>query len=305
MKTQDLNGILLIDKPLDISSNALLQKVRYHLGKPKAGHAGTLDPLATGMLIVCLGHATKINQFLLNKSKYYTATLQFGIQTDSEDKEGKIIAQYDLSQVSLQLLTIEKVLATLLGKQQQIPPQYSALKHQGKPMYEYARKGIKVDKPAREITIHHITIVSFSQPYLTLGIHCSKGTYIRSLVRDIGLKIGCGATLTALRREWIEPFENANNMLSLEKCLSLTTDEILNNHLLPIDSAIKDLPKIILTEQEELKFKQGQKINLPEKELLNSIKSNSLYRIYNKEAECIAIGESKENLLKTKRLLIT
>lgn len=302
-----MNGILLIDKPGDFSSNGVLQKIRHHLGKPKAGHAGTLDPLATGMLPICLGKATKINQFLLDKAKYYTATLKFGVQTTTDDITGDVIATYDISPITLELAPIRQVIDQFIGQQKQLPPQYSAIKHQGRPLYSYARKGIYINKPKRDIHIYHLDIIALTPPYLTLEVHCSKGTYIRSLVRDIGEKIGYGATLTRLRREWIEPFGNreqgANNMLSLKECLSLKRETIINNYLYPMDSAIATMPSIQLEKMDEIKLKQGQKIQV----LSNTdegLSRSHLYRIYNEEKMFIAIGEMRDGILKTKRLLI-
>lgn len=301
-----LHGILLIDKPSSLTSNKVLQKIRYHLGKPKAGYAGILDPLATGMLPICFGRATKINQFLLDNAKCYTATLQFGIQSDSEDIDGNIIKQQDLSTTDMTLSTIRETLRRFIGKQEQAPPQYSALKHQGKPLYSYARRGIYIPKPKRSIHIYHLDIVSFEKPYLTLSVHCSKGTYIRSLVRDIGLTMGCGATLVKLRREWVKPFgnkeEGAKKMLLFDDLLSLSQKNIINNHLLSADTAILTLPAITLNEVEETKLKHGQTIRLSEESLIYCT-TPSMCRVYNAKKQCIAVGQLYDDKLKSKKLL--
>jgi tRNA pseudouridine55 synthase len=309
-----LNGILLINKPTGISSNAVLQRIRHSCGKPKAGHAGTLDPLATGMLPICFGQATKVNQFLLDKAKYYTVKLRLGVQTDTEDREGNIISHQDISDNQYTLAHIEQVLQNYLGKQQQIPPQFSALKHQGKPMYEYARKGIKVSKPAREITIHQLDIIDFDFPFVTCSVHCSKGTYIRSLVRDIGKDLGCGAVLEELHRDWSEPFVKGEGrgkndglpMLELNQCLELSQSQI-EEWLLPIDYAIQDFLSLSLDEQEANRLKFGQRILLSDLQLDEYTEVNQttqkLCRIYNNKEELIAIGEIIENVLKTKRLV--
>jgi len=216
-KFQEEGEILLVDKPLDWTSFDVIQRLRNCWGIRKAGHSGTLDPKATGLLIVCTGRQTKsIDQFA-NLEKEYTGTFQIGIQTPSFDLETEVTQRSDCSGVTLELL--ESTVKRFVGRQLQTPPMYSAVKHHGKPLYEYARRGKTLDRKPKHIEIHELSILSFAPPEVSFRVVCSKGTYIRSLVSDIGAALGCGATLIALRRTRIGSFrvEDARTIEELER----------------------------------------------------------------------------------------
>lgn len=213
-----INGVLLLDKPKGMSSNQAIQKVKYILNAEKVGHTGTLDPMATGLLPVCLGEATKFANYLLDGDKTYIATLQFGIVTDSGDSEGNIISR---NEVHVNLDAIKSTLIKFTGPITQIPPMYSALKHNGRRLYEYAREGITIERDARQINIYHLNFLTYDTNLAQLVIEAkvSKGTYIRTLAEDIGNELGCGASLIALRRTQTNQFsiDQAVNFISLEE----------------------------------------------------------------------------------------
>src|SRR5690625_4489183 len=201
------DGILLLDKPLGLSSNQALGRARRALGIRKAGHAGTLDPMASGLLVLCFGQATKVAGYLLEADKRYEATVRLGVSTDSGDAEGAVLESRPVPDFSAD--EIEAVLDKFRGAIEQTPPMYSALKRKGKRLYELARQGKTVERKQRAVTIHALTLTDFSENELQLTVHCSKGTYVRSLAMDIGRALGCGAHLTALRRAASQPFELA------------------------------------------------------------------------------------------------
>ena len=203
---QMLDGVLLLDKPEGLSSNHALQRAKRALDARKAGHTGTLDPFATGLLVCCLGRATKISASMLEADKIYVATLRFGIETDSGDLTGTPVYQALLSFAGVQRDDLESVLCEFRGDIMQVPPMHSALKRDGKPLYEYARQGIVLDRPPRALTIHELEILEFGPLQAQLLVHCSKGTYIRTIAQDIGRRLGCGAHLVALRRTGVGPF---------------------------------------------------------------------------------------------------
>jgi tRNA pseudouridine55 synthase len=203
---QMLDGVLLLDKPEGLSSNHALQRAKRALDARKAGHTGTLDPFATGLLVCCLGKATKISAHMLNADKGYVATVQFGQETDSGDLTGNIVSSAPEGFEGVQRTDLERVLLNFKGDIEQIPPMYSALKRDGKPLYEYARLGIELDRPPRPVSIHHIEVLSFEPLEAVIAVQCSKGTYIRTLAQDIGRQLGCGAHLKALRRTSVGPF---------------------------------------------------------------------------------------------------
>lgn len=204
---QVVDGWLLLDKPVDLSSNHALQRAKRLIDAQKAGHTGTLDPFATGLLICCFGRATKIAGHLLEADKTYTATLLFGIETDSGDLTGEVVAQADSAFEGVSEKDLAAVLPTFKGAIQQVPPMTSALKHQGRPLYAYAREGITIDRPPREVKIHAIELLSCSGRTASIKVSCSKGTYIRTLAQDIGRALGVGAHLVALRRDCVGSFD--------------------------------------------------------------------------------------------------
>jgi tRNA pseudouridine55 synthase len=209
---QVLDGVLLLDKPAGLSSNHALQRAKRTVDAAKAGHTGTLDPFATGLLLCCMGRATKISGALLNADKAYQATIAFGIETDSADLTGNVVARAPDDFVGVQRSALEAVLLRLIGVQSQVPPMYSALKRDGKPLYEYARAGIELEREPRSVTLHQLDLVSLFDDGRSakINVACSKGTYIRTLAQDIGRALGCFAHLSALRRTEIGPFSLAN-----------------------------------------------------------------------------------------------
>ncbi|HZH57219.1 tRNA pseudouridine(55) synthase TruB [Yanghanlia caeni] len=202
-----IDGVLLLDKPEGLSSNHALQRAKRALDARKAGHTGTLDPFATGLLVCCLGRATKICGPMLDADKCYEATLRFGEETDSGDLTGNVVARAPADFSAVERSELEQVLAQFRGEIEQVPPMYSALKRDGKPLYEYARQGIELERPARRVTIHELELLAFDGASARVRVACSKGTYIRTLAQDIGRRLGCGAHLSALRRTRVGPFD--------------------------------------------------------------------------------------------------
>jgi len=211
---QLLDGVLLLDKPEGLSSNHALQRAKRALDARKAGHTGTLDPFATGLLVCCFGRTTKIAGAMLNADKIYEATLAFGSETDSGDLTGNVVSTAEAFQ-SVERDAFDSVLPAFRGEIQQIPPMYSALKRDGKPLYKYAREGIEVEREPRQVSIHDLQVLAFDGQQAKISVHCSKGTYIRTLAQDIGRALGCGAHLVALRRTAVGPF-SIDNAVSLE-----------------------------------------------------------------------------------------
>jgi len=215
------NGIFILDKPIGISSNHALQKVKRLLRAKKAGHSGTLDPLATGMLPIFLGKSTKLTSRLLDADKTYAVTMQLGVRTNTADREGEVIATRDVPYFSV--ADINSAFNHFRGTISQIPSMFSALKHCGVPLYEYARKGITIDRPERTITIYELKIISFKNNHVDFTVRCSKGTYVRTLVDDVGEKLGCGAHVTQLRRLSVGQFLE-NQMMTMEQLIALTKE---------------------------------------------------------------------------------
>jgi tRNA pseudouridine55 synthase len=219
-----LDGVLLLDKPVGLSSNHALQRAKRAMDAQKAGHTGTLDPFATGLLVCCMGRATKISGAMLNADKGYRATIAFGQETDSGDLTGVVVSQAPADFVGVAQARLEEVLATFLGTQMQIPPMVSALKRDGKPLYEYARQGIVLEREPREITIRHIELLSFTPMHAEIQVQCTKGTYIRTLAQDIGRVLGCFGHLSALRRTQVGPFM-LDQAVELETLQSMESPE--------------------------------------------------------------------------------
>lgn len=304
MKKNSINGLLLLDKPLGLSSNAALQKAKRIFNARKAGHTGTLDPLATGMLPICFGETTKFTQFLLDADKTYETTAKLGVITDSGDSEGQVIERREIADVSLE--KVNAALEKFRGEQNQIPSMFSAIKQQGTPLYELARAGISVPREPRKITIHQLELVNFSSDEISLVVRCSKGTYIRSLVEDIGLELGCGAHVTALRRTAVADFK-IEKMVTLESLLALSEkklEEELFETLLPVDSLVQYLPAIQLYQQDVDSLKKGQRVKIVEAKKYGS--ESELVRVYDPENQFIGLCEiHSDGLLKPKRLLST
>lgn len=259
---RDLHGIVLLDKPLGLSSNQALQAVRRLLRASKGGHTGALDPLATGLLPLCFGEATKLAGSLLGARKAYLAECRLGITTDTADSEGEIVRQLPVP--PLDAAAIETALARLRGRILQVPPMYSALKHDGERLYAKARRGEVVDVPAREVDVHRLELLERDGETLRLLVECGSGTYVRSLAVDLGEDLGCGAHLTALRRIWVEPFREPQmvTLAQLEQAAE-QGDEALLAWLLPVSAGLSDLPVLHLDEAQSMAISRGQQISLP------------------------------------------
>ena len=253
---RDIDGVFLLDKPQGMSSNDIMQKVKRLFQANKAGHTGALDPLATGMLPICLGEATKFSQFLLDADKRYVVTAKLGERTDTSDAEGQVVETRSVNVETSQILT---ALEQFRGDILQVPTMFSALKHNGKPLYEYARAGITVEREARPITIFELNFIEYQAPFLTLEVHCSKGTYIRTLVDDLGEVLGCGAHVTVLRRTAVADYP-AEKMMTWDALQALAEQGDLDQHLLPIDTAVSKLPALKLNAEQSKGIGFGQRV---------------------------------------------
>ena len=253
---RDIDGVFLLDKPQGMSSNDIMQKVKRVFQANKAGHTGALDPLATGMLPICLGEATKFSQFLLDADKRYVVTAKLGERTDTSDAEGQVVETRPINVETSKILT---ALEQFRGDILQVPTMFSALKHNGKPLYEYARAGITVEREARPITIFGINFIEYQAPSLTLEVHCSKGTYIRTLVDDLGEVLGCGAHVTVLRRTAVADYPT-EKMMTWDALQALAEQGDLDQHLLPIDTAVSKLPALKLNAEQSKGIGFGQRV---------------------------------------------
>lgn len=286
--------MLLLDKPLGFSSNQALQKVKWLFQAAKAGHTGTLDPLATGLLPLCFGEATKFAHYLTDADKTYIATIKLGITTNTGDAEGEVLATHS---VNVSPAQFAQACAQFVGEISQIPPMYSALKHEGKALYEYARAGVEIERASRLITIHSIQVNSFEYDVANISVSCSKGTYIRTLAEDIGAVLGCGAHLIGLRRT-----KTAN--YSIDQAVTLTQFEAMTLEqrqaaLMPMDSAVLHLPAIILDADSTHYLRQGQAV------WQSGISAKGLLRLYNEQQEFLGLGEQdSDGKIAPKRLII-
>ncbi len=261
-KGRDVNGILVIDKPQGVTSNGILQQVKRLFGAAKAGHTGALDPLATGVLPLCFGEATKFSQMMLDSDKAYIATARLGIRTETGDSEGAVVAEKPVPD-GLTADLLEPVLDGFRGDIQQVPSMYSALKHKGRPLYEYAREGIEVERPARPVTIYELTLLDIRENELDIAVSCTKGTYIRSLVEDIGEALGCGAHVTALRRTMASGFTLANAHAVSDLEAMRERGESLDGLLLAPDAALSMFPEHRLAGQALVSILNGQPVRIP------------------------------------------
>ena len=252
---QRVDGVLLLDKPSGLSSNAALQRARRALNAEKAGHTGTLDPLASGLLPLCFGEATKFARFLLDADKRYTATVRFGTTTTTQDAEGDVVAT---ALVNLDRAAIEAALPAFRGTILQVPPAFSALKHQGRSHYEYARAGIDVPRAAREVRIAALILTAWNSPDAMLDVECSKGTYIRALAADLGDALGCGAHLAALRREGTGGF-SIDDAVTLDALEALPPDAQMRA-LLPVDALLAELPRLAVDAADAQRLRDGRAI---------------------------------------------
>ena len=246
---EDITGVLLLDKPLDLSSNHALQRAKRAFNANKAGHTGTLDPFATGLLVCCFGRATKISTLMLEADKSYRATLKLGAETDSGDLTGEVVQGAELDGLDLGRERVLEVLQQFTGEISQIPPMHSALKRDGKPLYEYARQGIVLEREPRQVTIYSIELVSLDTDSMVIDVACSKGTYIRTLAQDIGRALGCYAHLTALRRLSVGDFALAE-AVSLEQVQKVAEEDgsaALQDYLIPLEQVpVRWVPEKLL-----------------------------------------------------------
>ncbi len=290
---KNIDGIILLDKPIGYSSNQALQKVKHLFQAAKAGHTGTLDPLATGLLPLCLGEATKFAQYLTDANKTYVATLKLGQTTTTGDAEGEVLVE---AAVDCDVDKFSQVCAQFVGVIDQTPPMYSALKHEGKPLYEYARAGIVIDRPSRSVTISEITVNRFEGDVAEITVKCSKGTYIRTLAEDIGSTIGCGSHLIGLRRTETANYDIAQT-ITLEQLEALSEDE-RKQQLHPVDSAIVAFPKVIVTEYNVERIRQGQTITQASDAAVGFV------RMYDENDHFLGLGDHQsEDVVVPKRLI--
>ena len=295
MKTnkKNIHGIVLLDKPSGMTSNVALQKVKRLFNAKKAGHTGSLDPLATGLLPICLGQATKISEYLLHSDKKYTTTIKLGETTDTLDSEGEVLETKEIDVSDDQL---QDALAQFRGEIKQVPPMYSALKKDGQPLYKLARKGEVIDRPARDMTVHSLEANRFDQFHVQLTVHCSSGFYIRSLTGDLGQVLGCGAHVVELRRTAIKS-------IGLDQTFSLSELEKLpnqNDAILEIDSLIKELPELIINGEQAQDLLHG-KLTMA----VNN-QSTPLSRLYTDNGKLFGIGRVNDDYqLKTDKIFIT
>ena len=279
-----VSGVLLLDKPVGWTSNAALQAVKHLYQAAKAGHTGSLDPLASGLLPICLGEATKLSGFLLNADKGYRFTCRLGVTTTTGDAEGEVVAVRPVGPLSRE--SMEAALRRFVGTIRQIPPMYSALKHNGQPLYKLARKGMEVERAPREVTVRELHLLRLDDEELECELRCSKGTYVRTLATDLGEILGCGAHVAALRRTAVEPYDAAR-MVTLESLREWAEQGLaaLDAHLLPPDSAVTQWPAVRVGGDAAFYLRQGQPVLAPR------APSQGWVRLYQDEQRFFGIGE--------------
>ena len=303
-----LNGVLLLDKPKGLSSNAALQQVKRLFGAAKAGHTGSLDPLATGMLPICFGEATKFSQFMLDADKVYRARGLLGIRTASGDTDSEIISQKGVPDFSAE--DIDAVVQQFLGASEQVPSMYSALKYNGQPLYKLARQGIEIERKARPILISRIELLDFDGKEFEIELHCSKGTYVRSLIDDIGEKLGCGAHVIELHRISVDGFD-ATEMHTMEELENLVEQRAadsalstLENLLLPVAATVDGLPEVELNDLLAHYIKQGQAVFVPNTKVEGQVAL--LNREASDENKFLGVGEMLDDgRIAPRRLVMT
>jgi tRNA pseudouridine55 synthase len=302
-----VNGILVLDKPPAESSNRSLQTAKRLYFAQKAGHTGSLDPLATGVLPLCFGEATKFSQFLLDSDKAYRSTFKLGVITASGDADGEVLERRDASAVSE--AEVDAELKRFAGDIEQVPSMFSALKHQGQPLYKLARQGIEVERKVRQVTVYEIALIAFrssavtgAEPEADVYIHCSKGTYVRSIAEDLGLALGCGAHVTMLRRVKAGPFEE-RQAVSLSSLQSLLQDDDysqLDALLQPVDSALQHLPAVVVAESAAFYLLRGNAVQVA------GAPTDGVVRLYAEGGELLGIGEILDDgRIGPKRLIAT
>ncbi|MBM4899052.1 tRNA pseudouridine(55) synthase TruB [Vibrio parahaemolyticus] len=304
-KGRPINGVILLDKPTGISSNDALQKVKRIYFAEKAGHTGALDPLATGMLPICLGEATKFSQFLLDSDKRYRVVAKLGERTNTSDSDGEVV---ETRPVDVTLEKLEACIEKFRGESDQVPSMFSALKYQGKPLYEYARKGIEVPRESRKITVYEIILHRFEGDEVEMEVHCSKGTYIRTIVDDLGEMLGCGAHVTMLRRTAVAKYpyekmvtlEQLNELLEQAHREEIAPRELLDPLLMPMDTAVEDLPEVNLIPELADMVQHGQPV-----QVLGAPEQGPLRLTMGEERLFIGVGEMNDDgKIAPKRLVV-
>ncbi|THK43153.1 tRNA pseudouridine(55) synthase TruB [Methylophaga sp. SB9B] len=299
-KGRDITGIVIVDKPTGLSSNHVLQRVKRLFNANKAGHTGSLDPLATGVLPVCLGEATKLSTYLLDADKQYQVRCQLGVLTDSGDSDGAVIAEQNIPDYSVEQL--QSILQDFVGEQQQIPPMFSALKHQGQPLYKLARQGIEIERKSRLITIYSIELLASDAESFTLQVACSKGTYIRTLVQDIAAALGSCGHVTMLRRTDAAGYD-LTQALSLETLQELAEQQGftgLDTQLLPAHEALPEWPEVRLDAEMSADMRFGRTV------LTETQGQSAKVRLFDYQDQFIGLGEiALDGTVSAKRLFVT
>ncbi|WP_371189321.1 tRNA pseudouridine(55) synthase TruB [Thalassotalea maritima] len=304
-KGRQVDGVLLLDKPYDMSSNHALQAAKRIYFANKAGHTGALDPLATGMLPICFGEATKFSQFLLDTDKTYIVTAKLGIRTTTSDADGEVVSEKPVNVSDEQLL---RAVDTFRGKSKQVPSMYSALKYQGQPLYKYAREGITIEREARDIEVYRLDLMRFENDEVDMEIHVSKGTYIRTIVDDLGELLGCGAHVSMLRRTTVGnyPVDKMVTLEQLEQLLATAKEQgvqpstLLDPLLLPMDTAVYELPEVNVDSGSGHYLRHGNPVMVP------GLMETGLLKItLGDERQFIGVGElNDDGLLAPKRLVV-
>jgi len=283
---REVNGILLLDKPLGISSNHALQRVKRLYDAQKAGHTGSLDPLATGLLPLCLGYTTKFSAFLLDADKRYRVRVRLGETTETADAEGEVIATAPVDSVTE--LAVRDVITGFIGEIEQLPPMYSAVKHDGKRLYKLAREGKEVERTPRQISIYGLDLIEFALPEIELSVHCSKGTYVRTLAEDIGNRLGCGGHVSALRRTGVGPYvEGETGFVTVAEIEAAAESgpEAVDGLLLPLESTLGHCPAVRLSANSAFYLSQGQPVLVPQ------APTEGLVRLYDADERFLGVGE--------------
>jgi tRNA pseudouridine55 synthase len=287
-KGRDVDGILLLDKPTGMSSNAALQTVKRLFNANKAGHTGNLDPLATGLLPICFGEATKISSYLLDSDKRYIGTCKLGVRTRTADSEGEVLETRPVGNLTEQ--QVKQVLQGFIGQIEQIPPMHSAVKINGTPLYKLAREGKEIERKSRRVSIYQLEMLRLEGDELDIDVHCSKGTYVRTLAEEIGEALGCGAHLNALRRTASGPFE-LEQAVTMAELAHLAEDgyEALDSLLLPPEEALSDWPMVSLSQNSAYYLQQGQAVQVPK------APSSGWVRLRRDDGQFLGIGQILED----------
>jgi tRNA pseudouridine55 synthase len=295
---RNISGVLLLDKPKGLTSNQALQEVKFLYKAAKAGHTGSLDPLATGLLPICFGEATKMSAFLLDADKHYRVTVRLGVTTTTADAEGDVMETRDPTAITES--QIQTLLSAFEGEQEQLPPMYSAVKHKGERLYKLARQGVEVARETRTIQIYSLTLQRFALPEYVMDVHCSKGTYVRTLAEDIGKRLGCGAHVSGLRRTGVGPYDDQllHPLAAIQEAFREKRFAEMDSWLLPLESALAEWPEVQLTADAAFYLKQGQPVLVP------NAPTSGWVRLYANHREFLGVGQIQDDgLVAPKRLL--